>query len=66
MYRKCTKELPYKSSYSIGLLTLSIWTLLTWQYVQVLVHVALACLMGLWLFIYHCVSSALQSCILPM
>jgi len=42
---------------------MSDWTLLTWQYVQVLAHVALACLVGLWLFIYHCVSSVLRSCV---
>ena len=39
---------------------MSNWTLFTWQYVQVLAYVALACLVGLWLFIYHCVSSALR------
>jgi hypothetical protein len=57
-----TEYLSYLISHHI--LTMSNWTLFTWQYLQVSAHVTLVCLVGLWLFIYFCVSSALQSCIL--
>ena len=59
---QCTYTLPCKSSYGICLLTMSSWIITTYKHVQVSAEVPLACLAGLWLIIYPCVSSELPTC----